>query len=255
MKPSLLLILVFISFNSRTQFFSKKIDTPTVYDVTNFDLQATDSNYLFCSTEIQLSNNFHRLISLIKTNLNGEIVSSFKYETNDSQYSISCKSIVTLTDGNMLISALFSENNTFPISPVLILLDATGNVTWSRELNLHCSTEGIHIQKLSDNSILGIVNDNDATLHPILFKIDNNGAVLSPMELSNTPFGVTHIIPNSTNFDLLFTDGNLLTIENDLSSIHSQTKYYHQSGMNFGKTSNGDYIIVASQVFGPGFDY
>lgn len=253
MKIYFLLAFSFIISKTNAQLFSEKVDINEVFDVYSFDVGVANNSYILGLTEVQTANNFRDVISIVKTNWGAEIQSTFNYETTDTQFSISCKKITPLENGNLLVSGIYLQNNSFPYYPFIMSLDSNGNVIWAKQLNILCDTEGIYFKHLTDNSLLGIVKNNGATQYPVLFKIDNSGNISSTMKLSSSPYNVINIIPNASTFDILFSDGNLLNIENDLSIINWQKKYLHQSGINFAKTANGDFIIAAAQVFGPGY--
>lgn len=252
-------IALFIIISSLTnavkaQNFSQEFQNNLTLDARDYVIESSNNVYTIGITEVNLNNNFRNEVRVLSSNQNGIVQNIKVFSTVDTNYSITCNQILNLADGSQIISGIYSINNTPPYRPYLMHIDQNGTINWAKKINTNRSAYP-NIALLSDSTILVLFSYMNASnqTHKIFCKVDANGNFSSFKDYNLLGENVVKISANSTSFDILFSSGNLLNINNDLSTINWTRKYFHEIGITFNRTSNGDYIFAAAQVAFPGY--
>lgn len=247
-------ILSFLSLAATAQNFSYEFQNNASLDASYYAVENHNTGYSIGFTAVDdVSNDFRKTAKLITTDLNGIIQNTRIYASADADYSIGCSQIISLADGTRIISGNYSVNNAPPYLPYVMRLNLDGSVAWAKKINTNRYNIP-EIEILSDSTILLIFSYANPTTHNIYCKLDVNGNFSSFNEFSIQFEHPIQIKPNNNStFDILTATGNLMNISNDLSTINWQRKYFHEIGITFNTTSNGDYIFAAAQVAFPGY--
>lgn len=248
---NVLAILFLFSTGTKAQVFSESFTNNATVNSQKVGFASTPNSILTGLTEIETSNNFRNTIHLLMVANDGNVQESFLYETVDTNFSISCLQIIKISENTIFISGNYGPSNSISF-PFIMSINNSGDINWAKKIEVP-SYESPDITVLSDNSILCIIRYNDGQLHQIYCKIDALGNLSSFFEIDN-PFKIIKtILVKNNSFDLLFFDGNLLNINNDLSAINWQRKYENIIGIAINNTLNNDYIIATAQVAFPGY--
>lgn len=171
----------------------------------------------------------------------------------DTAYNIHPFNMIKLNNNTFLISATsrqkYGPSNS---KPVLINMSETGNILWSKSLDVSCASGANNrLLQLSNGDILFVYQDFANGFRPIYCLVDENGNFSNfnrfpwPSVMPRT----FHLNDDGT-FDLITSNGDLLNIEQDLSQINSNRKYFKQGGIFFHRLENGNYLIAIMQEFG-----
>ncbi|MDX1447063.1 T9SS type A sorting domain-containing protein [Lishizhenia sp.] len=171
----------------------------------------------------------------------------------DTAYNIHPFNMIKLNNNTFLISATsrqkYGPSNS---KPVLINMSETGNILWSKSLDVSCASGANNrLLQLSNGDILFVYQDFSHGFRPIYCLVDENGNFSNfnrfpwPSVMPRT----LHLNDDGT-FDLITSNGDLLNIEQDLSQINSNRKYFKQGGIFFHRLENGNYLIAIMQEFG-----
>lgn len=184
----------------------------------------------------------------------GELLNLFKYKGAVDSLTIIPGFTETLPDSTQLISGTWYYNDDAAFSkPFVMQIASDGSVNWAKSFD-HFSADSPFIKVLGDESILCVFEHTilgEAT-YKIYCKVDFNGNFSNFMQY---PLGFDHIrklVPNNDGtFEIVTAEGNLININNDLSSINWTRKYFVEGGIVFNRTQNGDYIFASLQtIFG-----
>lgn len=246
-----LILLFLLPTGIQAQLFSETFINNSNIDVYKIGLTSTSNSILTGLTKVDVATNFRKTINLIWVAHNGNLQESFLYATSDNTASINCQQIIKITEDTILISGTYSASPGISF-PFIMSINSLGTLNWAKKIDKSSDYSPI-ITLLSDNSILCIVRYNDGQTHQVYCKIDTLGNMSSFFEIDD-PFKIKKdILVKNNSFDLLFIDGNLLNINNDLSAINWQRKYQNVIGTAINNTSNTDYIIATCQVAFPGY--
>jgi len=245
----ILIILLVISSNLKAQTFSQEFQNPVVIDNREFGIAPNSTGYSICLTEILGGYK----VKLIRTDFDGIIQSSKIYEPIDTNFEISCRHIISLSDGSQLVSGTYHSINSASY-PYIMSIDTDGNVNWAKTISTN-GTSPPTMTFLSDSSILLTFDYSNPSVHKVYCKLDSDGNFSSFMDgtTSSMQGTIFSIIPNDVSFDIIFPNGNLININNDLSSVNWQRKYFNWAGMTFNRCTNGDYIFASAQTIFPGY--
>jgi len=250
MQLKFILLVLLLSGNLKAQTFSQEFQNSIDPVTRDFGIAPHSTGYSICLTKLIVDK-----VKLIRTDFNGIIQSARIYEPVDTNYQISCRHIIALPDGTQLVSGKYSSiNSSVTRIPYIMSIDTDGNVNWAKTIGTNGSSPPT-MTLLSDSSVLVTFDYSNPGVHKVYCKLDSNGNFSSFMDGTTSLMHGTifSIIPNDESFDIIFPNGNLINIRNDLTSVNWQRKYYNQAGMTFNRCSNGDYIFASAQTIFPGY--
>lgn len=251
MKNNLLLIFsLFLSVQVYAQPFSKAFTHGQEFNTTQYGLVNTNGTSVLAITALDQTIQFRDIAMVYINNADGTNAATYTCQTVDNTFSISANEVVVLSNGNLMVSGIYSLTNQAPYHPALFVVDENGAIVWAKKIDASIGTSP-KLTMLSDNSILVSLDYNNGSQHRVLFKMDQLGNASDFYELSTTE-NALQISPQPSAFNLLLSDGNLLNISNDLTTINWQRKYFHAIGITFSLAANGDYLWATSQVAFPG---
>ncbi len=246
----LALLLLFPAF-AHAQLFSGSITNTTTVNVAKMGLAFNSNSILVGTTAIDVPNNFRERIQLSLVSNNGVLQDAYQYETADPANSISCEQIIVISADVILLSGTYRLPSSLSF-PFIMSINSAGNTNWARSIDKPSDTSP-DLTVLSDSTILCIVKYNDGQPHQVYCKIDTQGQLSSFFEIDD-PFKIKKdILAKSDEFDILFLDGDLMNVSNDLSAINWKRNYANVIGVAMNNTLNEDYIIATAQVAFPGY--
>lgn len=252
MKSLLFSLLFFLTFYSYAQTFSQEFQNNLTIDTRFYPVSSSLDQHFVAFDMVDLDDDFRNKVHLVSTDLYGQIEEIMVYECLDSDFSISCYQILNLSNGDQILSGTYSANNSPPYRPYIMSINAEGAVNWAKKINTNKITK-VDVALLSDESLLVIFKSYDGSNHQILCKLDLEGDFSHFTELSISYFSPQQITPYEDSFEILFVDGHLMRIPNDLSAIIWQRKYHNEIGITYCRAENGDYLFAAAQVAFPGY--
>lgn len=192
-------------------------------------------------------------IHFIQSDTLGNLQQFIHIRMADTAYNIHPFDMIKLSNNTFLVSATYTQKyGPAPHHPILFNLSSTGNLLWSKALDVNCGS-GSHnrLLELENGNILYVYHDFAEGFRPIYSLVDANG------NFSNfNRFPWPSVMPrafhlnNDATFDVMTNYGDLLNISSDLSQINSNRKYWKQGGISFQRLSNGKYLIASMQEFG-----
>lgn len=243
--------MFFLPNLGQAQLFSEILANTTAVNPGKMGLATTSNSILTGITKIDVSSNFRETIRLIRVAHNGNLQESFLYASLDNTSSINCQQILPISEENTLVSGTYKTSSGASF-PFIMSINSAGNVNWAKKID-KLSDHSPDLTVLSDNSILCIIKYSEGAMTQVYCKIDALGNLSSFFEIDD-PFKIKKdILVKNGSFDLLFLDGNLLNINNNLSTINWQRKYQHVIGVAANRTLNTDYVIATCQVAFPGY--
>lgn len=245
------LIIICICGKLNAQAFSQEFTNNTTLLANDYAVLSTPNKNWAILSEVDVSNNFRKTISVLSTNDSGNLQITNSYETTDTNFSISSHQALSLPNGEVLIAGIYAPNNSSPSHPFFMSLDTNGNINWVKQVDIANVFGIFFLKQLSDNSILVNLKYNDGFSHQLLFKIDALGNLTDFYEYNLTSAQVKDVIVNTNFFELLLSDGNFISIDNDLQTINWQRKYNQEIGVTINKAANGDYLLATAQVAFP----
>ncbi len=252
MKHLFISLLLIFNISLFAQNFSFELQNEFDIDARDYPISSDAQNYFVAFTVIDLDNDFRNSIHFISTDLDGQIEEVMIYESPNGNISISCDQILNLPNGEQLLSGVYSENNTPPYYPFIMNIAEDGQVNWAKKINSGTISR-LKIELLSDDSILVLIRSAGVSDHSIICKMDIDGNFSNIKELGTFQNVPKKFTTYNGFFEVLFVDGNLMSIENDLSDINWQRKYYNEIGMEYSRAENGDFLFVSAQVSFPGY--
>tara|TARA_B100000965_G_scaffold400672_1_gene423040 strand:- start:1206 stop:2774 length:1569 start_codon:yes stop_codon:yes gene_type:complete len=242
-----------INLEVYAQQFSQLLSSTDTLEVYKYDVIRSNENSTLVLTNIYPSLNFRNTISLIQINRQGQWQRAFRYESQDSNRSISSSKVISLYNGDFIVAGSYSINNTHPSYPFFMSVDSSGQINWAKQLNTAGLSEGsLFMQELADSSILCQLRYNNGSNHNLLFRFNSAGQFSTFYEQNLTFSNALTLNANPNSFEMLLSDGNYLKISNDLQQLIWQRKYMQAIGIQISKASNGDYLLASAQVAFPG---
>ncbi len=255
MKTLILIIMTFFLLTSNlvSQEFSKLFTNNSIISVKDSDITITENHSLLCYTQVEKDKDFRKSIVLIKFSILDEKNDSFLLSASDTSFSISCETILPITNKNLLISGICSLNNQPPYYPFIMSVNQSGAINWAKKIDVwNGAANSSFLKVLSDSSILYFVPYNDGEKHKVLCKISPEGEISNLYETNHYSFVISDVFVNEGSFDVLLTDGNLINISNDFTKISPQKKFVHEIGVALTRAQNGDLILATVQKAFPG---
>jgi hypothetical protein len=247
-----LALIFFFSFISTAQQFSWELDFDSSISVNDMAIGQSDDAYFVAATKYAEDSGFRKTILFTKTNLEGEIIWSKKLATADADFSVSIQDIVVTAEGNCFLAGEYSLNNQNPRQPFVLATDSDGNILWNRKID-HSITSAIKIDELDDGTMLLTFKYFDDGQYRLFCKMDAEGDFSDEKTINSTQHNPIQVLANGTNFDLLFLNGNLMNVSNDLSTVNWQKKYFNEIGIAFNRAVNGDFLFASATVAFPGY--
>ena len=233
-----------------------------------FSVKQTFDNGFIVAGYTESFGNPVRDILLIKFNEVGDTLWTFIY---DGEYWSEGHSVQQTSDGGFIVvgKEYLSANG---YDALLIRLDNSGNVLWTRNYGGSETDEGYYVQQTMDGGFIftGYTNSISEDRHVLLIKTDNNGnALWTKAYGENPPFG-----SERGNFVLEVTDGGYIiggvtysvdTFSEDLYVIRTndsgEVQWTYKYGGDFDdqatsllKSQDGGYIIAGwTESFGDAF--
>lgn len=252
MKHLLISLLFFLNISLFAQNFSFEFQNEFDIDARDYPISSNQQNYFVGFSVIDLDNNFRTNTHLITTDLEGQIEEVIIYESSNDNISLSCNQILNLPNGEQLLCGVYDENSSPPYHAYIMNVAEDGQVNWAKKINSG-TVSSVEIELLSDDSILVLLRSSGVSNHSIICKMDLEGNFSNINELGSFQDVPQNITSYNGYFELLFVDGNLMSIENDLSNINWQRKYYNEIGIEYSRAENGDYLFASAQVSFPGY--
>lgn len=246
-----LALLLLLPAITHAQLFSGSFTNTTTVNAQKMGLAFNSNSILIGSTTIDVPDNFRERIHLSLVSTNGILQDSYLYETADGITSISCEQIIPISSDITLISGTYRLPSSASF-PFIMSVNSVGNTNWARSLDKPSDTSP-DLTVLADNTILCIVKYNDGQPHQVFCKIDTLGQLSSFFEIDE-PFKIKKdIVAKSNDLDILFLDGDLMNVSNDLSAINWKRNYENVIGVAMNNTLNEDHIIATAQEAFPGY--
>ncbi|NPD45721.1 T9SS type A sorting domain-containing protein [Lentimicrobium sp. S6] len=252
MKHLLISLLFFFNISLFSQNFSFEFQNEFNIDARDYPISSTQENYFVAFSVVDINDNFRTNTHLITCDIDGQIEEVMIYESPNEIISLSCDQILHLPNGEKLLSGIYAENSSPPYHPYIMNITEDGQVNWAKKINSG-TVSSVKIELLSDDSILVLLRSSGVSNHYIICKMDLQGNFSNINELGSFQYVPKKISSYDGYFELLFVDGNLMSIDNDLSNINWQRKYYNEIGKEYSRAENGDYIFVSAQVSFPGY--
>ncbi len=206
--------------------------------------------YYKLEIETNDANNFHANIRIIKTNADGNIIWSKRYDagTDSTLFAVSINK--TLDNKIIVNSVLSSDDALAPIGVSLMKIDTSGAVLWSTLFpGFYGASYSKNVVQLSDSSYV-FSAETMPSIKPSMIKYNSTASSASGKKFQNTVFSgnnpTTSISLNHNKFSISFNDGEFITTDTALNVLTDKAYNLDASGPYFTHVvmPNGDVVFV-----------
>jgi hypothetical protein len=218
-----------------------------VYDfqITNCNI---NGNFVNAMTILKSSTSFKTNIVLNFLDETGDVIGSKELETNDPNYSLTVLQLKAISNSEFIILCDYLENGE-PTSTknLVIKMNLSGEILWARKIENSSYSNSSTLLKLNDDSIVIFTKEEEANVSFYsMIRITFDGVFINAKR-TNLPYYVsnyTAIANEDGTFDFATSESDIVNINNDLSSVNRQKKYFHSFG--YTMTKNQNYIYATS---------
>jgi hypothetical protein len=251
MKKIILLIIFFgINVLNAQQFYNVYPSKLDIANYTTTDVLELNNAYYKLEIETNDTNNFHSSLRIIKTNANGNIIWSKRYDagTDSTLFAVSINK--TLDNKIIVNSVLANDNALAPMGVSLMKVDTSGAVLWSTLFwGFYGAAYSKNVIQLSDSSYV-FSAETIPSIKPSMIKYNSRASFASGKKFQNTVYTgnnpTTSISLNSNKFSISFNDGEFITTDTALNVLTDKAYNLDGSGPYFihAVMSNGDVVFV-----------
>lgn len=256
-----IIIIGFLFFNLYSQnHFVKSFDT---YTHSIYGMCKINSTTLALTGKANDSASGNWDFILIKTDLNGNILFSKKY--NDSLFSDEAYDIISVSDGGFLLTVVSdSIGGAFNPYPEIVRIDSSGNLIWGKKFITSKNSELLSsIECLNGDFAFAGYQDGVLGTEAILLLTNHSGDTLWSRKLGSPGFGTEvfrDILETEDNNLLVLGNtplgagaGDLLVAKYTMQGDTIWTRTYGTSGQDYGnsvlKASNGSFYLSGFTYF------
>lgn len=243
-----MLICMFLCNTTHAQFYNS-------FKLTTLETESAaiemDNGLVFGFTETNTKANFHDNILLIKTNRNGNIAWSKKYDAGTGN-SVHLMEMSRTLDNGILISGIAGPDNNFNGSKRCILkLNAKGNLIWAKKYSSTNPFDSKGLVELKDSFYVFSLMTTGKL--PAAVRINNAGTVLAAMQINNKAFQSINCITATDNTADIVVENNIANINFQTGTLSVQRQYNTSNqftSLLSTRCNNGDKVFLAGRTAG-----
>ncbi|MEP7169576.1 MAG: T9SS type A sorting domain-containing protein [Bacteroidota bacterium] len=257
MKKLILFSIIF-SFNNlmAQQFYNRYPSSLDLHIYTTTDVLELNNAYYKIETESNNSMSFHSNIRIIKTDANGTIIWTKRYDAGIDS-SLVATSINKTLDNNIIVNSVLANDNAFPpIGVSIIKLDTSGAVLWTILFpGFRAGYYGKNAIQLPDSSYV-IDAESSASLNSCVIKLNTSATAVSSKVFMNMVYtgsnSITSMILKNNIFSISFNHGEFITTDTAFNMLSDKNYCLDPTGAYFTHTvaANGDYIFIDDIIAG-----